>query len=524
MKQRFNELIKKLNIRPGFVMEFPEGFAIARAIIPNDEVDFHKARNIVFYWNDKFYQQFNGWFPNNEHFVNDKEYLKTTKYDSHWMMYPEDASFKRDLFEKVYRILKSKHFSNKKLQYRYYAETKGPIYVMPKATTRVISNRNLCKIDNLKLKGDVSGLYGKVPTSFGIIDFGKTAYKDTIWGTVFCLEGEVNPYLYGDITGIEGTIHKDLYGDISGITGCITHLVGDCTGITLHINEPLCQDTDIKMLIEKRLSGNARLLSNEESQKAFNAYRKLAHCTLGLSKTERDLIDEPYKYRPPFPIDRWGRYYVEKGDKIYVYSINPCDIMFLKEVGPLYSCFCITSQSNAGRWAYGMRCLMALNCNNPSFGCMFIINKHEPTRRMRMFKDLDFKWFKPTDGCFFQYNTNGEAKVWKEWIDVEGLFKPLKDDDSIVPIFGHDGIDCGHAQQDKMAYLEIFIEREHSWVGCRATQYESANKITNNDWDQCFDENWNKTSASGRIINKDMLNKFIEEAKMAKEIINGIEV
>lgn len=523
MKKRFNELIKKLNIRPGFVMEFPEGFAIARVIYENNE-RWNKNNDIVFYWNDNFYELFLGYRPGIERFINHQEFIKIIKYDSHWMMNPEDASFKPDLFEKVERILKAKHFSHKKLQYRYYEKTVGPVYVVPKATTRVISNRNLCKIDNLKLKGDVSGLYGKVPTGFGIIDFGSAMGLNATWGTVFYLSGEVNPYLYGDVTGIEGTIHKDLIGDISGITGCITHLVGDCTGITLHINEPLCQDTDIKMLIEKRLSGDARLLSNEESQKAFNAYRKLAHCTLGLDKTERDMIDEPYKWKPPFPIDRWGRYYVEKGDKIYVYSINPCDIMFLKEVGPLYSCFCITSKSNNGRWGYGMRCLMALNCNNPSFGCVFAINKHEPTRRMRMFKDLDFKWFKPVAGCFFQYNKNGEAKVWKEHLDVENFFKPLKERDSVVPIFGHDGIECGHDQQAKMAYLEIFIEREHSWVGCRPTQYESANKITNNEWDQCFDENWNKTSASGEIIDKGMLKKFIEEAKMVKEIINGIEV
>lgn len=523
MKQRFNELIKRLKIRPGFVMEFPEGFAIARVKYENDG-RWKKNNDIVFYWVDYFYDWFTGYNPGEERFINAKEYIKTAKYDSYWMMNPEDASFKPDLFEKVERILKRNHFTNKKLQYRYYAETKGPVYVEPKATTRVISNRNLCKINNLNLKGDVSGLYGKVATSFGIIDFGSVMGLNATWGTVFYLSGEVNPYLYGDVTGIEGTIHKNLIGDISGITGCITHLFGDCTGITLHINEPLRQDTDIKMLIEKRLSGDARLLSNEESQKAFNAYRKLAHCTLGLDKTERDLIDEPYKCKPPFPIDRWGRYYVEKGDKIYVYSINPCDIMFLKEVGPLYSCFCITSQSNNGRWTYGMRCLMAFNCNNPSFGCVFAINKHEPTRRMRMFKDLDFKWFKPVDGCFFQYNKNGEAYVWKEHLDVEGFFKPLIDRGSVVPIFGHDGINCGHAQQAKMAYLEIFIEREHSWVGCRPTQYESANKITNNEWDTCFDENWNKTSSSGRVTYKELLDKFIEEAKMVKEIINGIEV
>ena len=92
-------------------MEFPEGFAIARAIITDDDPHFYKKRDIVFYWNCGFYKSLNGWHPDADRFVHIKEYIKTEKYGCHWMMSPEEISFEHNLFEKVERILKAKHFS-----------------------------------------------------------------------------------------------------------------------------------------------------------------------------------------------------------------------------------------------------------------------------------------------------------------------------------------------------------------------------------------------------------------------------
>ena len=517
-KEKIKELVEKLHLNPGELASFPD-FCVC----------YTKRKELKIHWNEGFYV---GRYGTNitECDLNNPDDIKiANKYQFAWTMYPTENDFKILLYEKIMEYI-SAHKNTKPLKYKYWnyegtVETEDDCKKALKYTYRHITNRNLCKIDGLKLNGNVRGLYGILTTERQARYVYNEGNERLIISTCFNVFGTVNSCLYGDITGVYGTIHPDLTGDISGITGDITNIVGCCTGIKLNIRDRINEKTDIKMLLKNPLSGKRTLLSNEDSKKSFDAYRKLAHCTLGLTDEERFRIDVPHKAKPPFNIDKWGRYYVEKDGSTWVYSINPADIMFLKEIGPLNSCFCITSQSAEGRWISAMRTLMALNCTNPNLCCVFQISNDEPTRRMRMFKDLDFVWFKPLDGGFIQYNEKGEGRSWSyRLIDVCGLFNPLSNNDSIERIHGHDGLNKGHDRQKNMAYLELFLKEEHSWVEPRKECYEHPNKITNNNWDVCFDNDWNELSRSGVCPNSESIKAFIEEAKKAKEIIDGIEI
>lgn len=517
-EEKIKELVEKLHLNPGEIVAFPD-FCVC----------YTKYKYLKIQWNRWFYDKLFGTSINKIDLNNPDDIKIAHRYRYAWTMFPADTDFKIPLYNKIMEYIETNK-NKKPLRYKYWnyegaLDTAEQYKKATKYTYRRITNRNLCKIDGLKLNGDVSGLYGILMTCrHTTVDF-ETGDERFKVSTSFDVFGTANPWLYGDITGIYGTIHPELTGDISGITGDITNIVGCCTGIKLNIKERVDEKTDIKMLLKNPLSGKRTLLSNEDSKKSFDAYRKLAHCTLGLTEGERFRIDVPCKAKPPFAIDKWGRYYVERDGSTWVYSINPADIMFLKEIGPLNSCFCITSQSAEGRWNSAMRSLMALNCTNPNLCCVFRISSDEPTRRMRMFKDLDFVWFKPLAGGFIQYNDKGEGRSWSyDVIDVCGLFKSVSDNNSIERIHGHDGWNKGHDRQKKMAYLELFLKEEHSWVEPRKECYKHPNKITNNNWDVCFDNDWNELSRSGGCPGDESIKAFIEEAKKAKEIIDGIEI
>lgn len=519
-----------LNIEKGEIRAFPEFCVVLSNVGPDGTFYIH--------WKKRFHTEKYGSSAIPSMLNNPEEGALLNNYECYWGMYPMSDDWDNILYNKVMDSIKSLTGLEKQmLRLRYYSGTYDLSQKLPdkqtlfKARYKNITNKNLCKIDCLKLTGDVRFIHGVIMSDRRIM-FDELNDNIVHVETDCLLKGDVSPCLYGDISGVIGTIRNDLIGDISGITGDVTNICGDCSGIKLHIKSRTESLMNINALVKRPLSGRRHLLSNEDSQKAFNVYRKLAHCTLGLTTDERTAIDRPTKFSPPFKIDKWGRYYAEKDGSTYVYSINPADIMFLKEIGPLNSCFCMTSQSANGRWHCGMRALMALNCTNPSLACVFKISNDEPVRRMRMFKDLDFMWFKPIAGGFFQYNANGEGECWARCddVDVEDQFLPIKDKQSIVPIYGHDGINIGHERQNRLAYLELFIKDEHSWLGNRDYISKSENKITNNHWDICYDKDWNElTRSDDGMYNKyipddDTIVGFIEEAKMAKEIIDGIKV
>lgn len=518
----------------------------------NDELVVIIPRDIYAAYNETFAQrptmQF-GWKP--ERFCMYKRGRRMLMYDiadeelalkvnhigfnSFWFQDPTRDDFNKTIFDMVFEYVLQSKGRGKPLVYKHYpldeisVDVVATTDIFSKPTKRVISNKNLCKIDRLLLTGDVSGLYGTVKTLHTIIKSDYTKGTMT-WGTFFCLSGNVNGLLYGCVTNIHGAINNELIGDISGISGDVTNLIGDCTGVKLHIRETLTEKTNVRSLLKRTLSGKVTMLSNEDSFSAYKAYRKLAHCTLGLTEEERKNIDCPNKVRPPFEVDRWGRYYFEYYGDTWVFSINPVDIMFLKELGPLNSCFCITCLSAGGRWGIGMRSLMALNCANPNLGCIFRLNRGEPIRKMKMFKGFEFNWFKPDMGSFFQYNKFGNAFLWS---DETIMLNPMKEVFNLVqkhgledvePIHGHDGINHGHERQKKLSYLELYIGEQHSWVEDRDENYKHPNKLTNNTWDVCFDENWNEVSRSGVTPSEKEIECFIEEAKMVKELVNGIEI
>ena len=307
----------------------------------------------------------------------------------------------------------------------------------------------------------------------------------TVWNTTGAsLYGNAT-YIHGDISNICGEIHPELCGDVSNLSGFVTNLVGDVTGIKIHIRTPLTKKTHIQDLLNPDFMKEFTLLSNEDNQLLMKVWSCLSHHTIGVKDEERKLFDNPVKCTPPFSVDRWGRKYVRDKDKdfMWVFSINPADIMFAKDVNKCSTCFCLNSGNE--RWDLGMRCLIALNSVNTNLGVAFKIRKNS-IKKMNQFDGIKFKWYEPLDATFFQYNTN-DVYIWspyKSWVNLPFntvSYSGIKD---VKPIYGHDGINCDHNRQRGLAYLETFIKDGYKW-------YRGSNKdfpLTNNYKDFSFDE------------------------------------
>lgn len=482
-------------------------------------------------WTEEFnVRSCNGSQPNREDFENDEAAKKFFSIcnESWWSpFYTYD--FPTEVVEQMVATMKAENtFKKKRLMYIDHSRIikADDMGKNPKTVRKYVSNKNLCKIDGLKLKGDVDYIHGTLAT--GSMFEGFDENNNIIHSNMFLISGHISSKTFGCITGIFGTINEGLIGDITGITGDVTNIYGDCTGITLHIRNKAKYKTHIKSLLLNQIPFDQKMLSNEESQQAWNAYRRLAHCTLGLSDEERALIDRPVKVKPPFNLDKWGRFYYNDDGNVWVYSVNPSDIAFLKEVGRLNTCFCFTSYGHNGRWGNSMRALMALNCCNPNLGCIFKLAK-DGVKKMNMFKDLKFKWFNVLQGTIFQYDKDGNVS----WNCGESVYDPanifgknrIKD---VPPIHGHDGKNCGHNRQYENGYLEVHINDNDSW---RGRLKPAPNIIGNQKWAVTLDEDFNEiereidNSYYGPQPNVDeYLPKFIEEAKKVKEILNGIEV
>lgn len=298
--------------------------------------------------------------------------------------------------------------------------------------------------------------------------------------------------IYGNISNIYGAIHKDLKGDVSGLKGCITNLYGDATGITIDIPEKLKKPTNILDLVHPDIVKHFHLISNEDNQILLKVWNVLAHHTIGITDEERFLFDNPKKCKPPFDVDRWGRKYVIDTDHDYmwVFSINPADIMFAKDVNKCSTCFCINSGSK--RWEMGMRCLIALNCINPNLGVAFKI-KRNSVKKMNQFDGIKFKWYEPEQATFFQY-TSDKMYIWNTYEFDNGFKHPAKlccwsdIKGHIKPIYGHDGVNCEHKRQEGLAYLETFIKDGYKWYRGKDKSFPLVNNSRDFTQDEISDE------------------------------------
>lgn len=326
-------------------------------------------------------------------------------------------------------------------------------------------------------------------------------HTDYLCGNVDCLKiygsnlwGDAQR-IYGDVSHISGEIHPCLFGDVSGLSGNITNVFGDATGIVYNFGiKKRKNQTDIRDLLNPDFLKNFTLLSNEENQKVMLVWNTLSHHTIGITDEERALFDHPVKCKPPFSIDKWGRHYIldKSGDYLWVFSINPADIMFAKDVNKCSTCFCINSNAcGGGKWDLGMRCLIALNSVNPNLGVAFKI-KHNSIKKMNQFEKIKFKWYEPEEATFFQY-TSDKVYIWCEW-DMDSLKLPFKTCEesglrgSIMPIYGHDGINVGHTRQKELAYLETFIKDGYKWYRGEDKDFPLTNNYEDFDKDKISDE------------------------------------
>lgn len=341
------------------------------------------------------------------------------------------------------------------------------------------------------------------------------------------LTGEANPMLYGSIEKKYGVLNNELIGDVSGIEGDITNLYGDATGITLRITKPLLEPTDVRHIgkAKNSITFKHKVLTNEQNQHLMKVWRRLAHCTLGLTDEERALIDNPKKFKPPFPVDKYGRHYeYDDTGNLWIYSVNPMDIMLLKDTNRISTCFCLNSIDGINRrWGYGMRCLIVPNCINKGFGCVFRVHDAN-VKVMRQFKDVKFHWFDPEAGAFIQYDDKGNCAAWWNLHDplhvTERSFYELHGH-NIPPIHGHDGINDDHTRQEGMAYLELNIKPDYSY----APEFKPADGemiIANNYGGLKIDKDFNILDRAGKITFDE--NNIIEEAKKIKGVLDGQEI
>ena len=363
------------------------------------------------------------------------------------------------------------------------------------------------KHDNYMI--DVKRRYVKDVTRFGKSVYGKKTIAElkkislvgdkNVWGTYRMgmyfaeLTGDAT-YIWGDISHLEGKIHPDLIGDVSNLSGNITNLIGNVNGVKLFVNGPFNEPTDIKTLMGgPAIVDKFHLISNEDNKTLMRVWNCLAHHTIGVTSEERKLFDNPKKCKPPFPIDKWGRCYMQvpsNKDRLLVFSINPADIMFAKDVNNCSTCFCLNSGNS--KWELGMRCLIALNSVNPNLGVAFTI-KQDSVKKMNQFNNIKFKWYEPENAGFFQYNSQGIKPFYNYDNVFHGCTIKMLDNgyDDIKPIYGHDGYNDGHSRQKKLAYLETFIKDGYRWYRGEDKSFPLVNnekdftkeQATENGWD-----------------------------------------
>lgn len=293
----------------------------------------------------------------------------------------------------------------------------------------------------------------------------------------------------GNAEFIYGKIPEFLYGDVSSLSGDITFVCGDATGVELNIDlyrrramikrDAVINLDEMKSCKVPALSNKYKTLTYKENAILMKAWRTFCYHTIGLPSDVYDKFDNPVKVKPPFPVDKWGRYYEELGDTMRIYSVNPADIMFAKDVNKCSTCFCLNSGHE--RWKLGMRCLIAEATVNPNLGVVLEFRKKDMTKKLNQFKGVKFRWFDPDEAKLFQY-TSKHARCF--CFSNNNNLLPCFDGNiarkDIVPIWGHDGIcDDQYKHQEKFAYLETFIKPEYAWYDGTNKEFPLVNNYEN---------------------------------------------
>ena len=317
------------------------------------------------------------------------------------------------------------------------------------------------------------------------------------------LRGEYLFTCYGDCTNITGHLGR-LKGDVSKLRGDISRVHGYCTGVDLDCTG---LEGDVETLYRLRLEeekfkkgglflSKHRFLTNEENERLWEVWVKIASCTIGMGEPEYLMIARPIKNRPPFPVDVWGRHYVADEDgSIVCFSINPADILLLRTNQEIQTCWSIYDKQNA---KLRMRLLLARACTNPTVGVCFRIKQID---KFNIFKGLPFKYYKHQDGTFFQYNENGLLPFGYVRIDVGRWFKKVQD--PIGPyVVGHDAPRAvGHDSQKRLMFYEKYIKDDFSlWKehGCKLPE-GCAHVLSNFEGVVFLDSNFNVLSVSGEL-------------------------
>lgn len=293
----------------------------------------------------------------------------------------------------------------------------------------------------------------------------------------------------GNATNIYGKIPELLYGDVSGLSGDITFVSGDATGVELDTDlyrkramikqDAVINLNEISASTVPTLSNKYKTLSYKDNTILMKAWRTFCYHTIGLKQNVYDQFDNPVKVKPPFPVDKWGRYYEESGDTMRIYSVNPADIMLAKDVNKCATCFCLNSGNE--RWTAGMRCLIAEASVNPNLGVVLEFRKKDMTKKLNQFKGVKFRWFDPDKAVFFQYTSRHAGCFWP---CANRELLPCFDGDisreDIVPIYGHDGIcDDQYKHQRNLAYLETFIKPDYAWYDGDNPEFPLVNNYQN---------------------------------------------
>lgn len=309
------------------------------------------------------------------------------------------------------------------------------------------------------------------------------------WENIHCmsLRGDAQN-ITGDASNICGDINSGLYGDVSKLRGNITNVIGNATGVKFDIDayrlarrldDEFINLDDIICQVDCSPVSKYRTLTYKENAILMKAWRALCYHTIGLEQDVYVKFDKPVKVKPPFPVDKWGRFYKEDNGTLYVYSVNPADIMLAKDVNKCATCFCLNS--GRGKWILGMRCLIAEASVNPNLGVVLKFRKQEITKKLNQFKGIKFRWFDPDEASFFQYTSkNATCFYSSENARLLPCFNGNIAREDIVPIWGHDGIRKPQdARQKNLAYLETFIKPEYAWYDGYHKEFPLVNNYKN---------------------------------------------
>ena len=310
------------------------------------------------------------------------------------------------------------------------------------------------------------------------------------WKNVKCVElrGDAKN-ITGNAENIYGQIPEFLYGDVSNLSGDITFVCGDATGVELNIDlyrrramitrDAVINLDEMKSCKVPELSNKYKTLTYKDNTILMKAWKTFCYHTIGLEQDVYDKFDNPVKVKPPFPVDKWGRFYEELGDTMHIYSVNPADIMLAKDVNKCATCFCLNSGRE--RWTAGMRCLIAEATVNPNLGVVLEFRKKDMTKKLNQFKGVKFRWFDPDSASFFQY-TSKHAGCFCSYDNSNLLpcFDGVISSETVVPIHGHDGIYKPQGKrQNKLAYLETFIKPEYAWYDGENKDFPLVNNYKN---------------------------------------------